>query len=156
MRLYMTNQHSEELQSHLGSISKTFCKIKKKFPNAARPYLYQDKNFSCFVISSESVIIYLNTLLLAVLLITFLNSTIHTEYQITFRADTESYPVLSVNTYRYVTLHFSHEIGAAQLRSVTEIAPNSLFLFVNRSPIPYGFLAGAKSIRYSMNIAFQS
>ena len=97
MRLYMTNQRSEELQSHLGSISKTFCKIKKKFPNAARPYLYQDKNFSCFVISSESVIIYLNTLLLAVLLITFLNSTIHTEYQITFRADTESYPVLRAN-----------------------------------------------------------
>ena len=39
------------------------------------------------------------TLLLVVLLITFLYFTIHTEYQITFRADTESYPVLSVNTY---------------------------------------------------------
>ena len=118
MRLYMTNQHSEELQSHLGSISKTFCKIKKKFPNAARPYLYQDKNFSCFVISSESVIIYLNTLLLAVLLITFLNSTIHTQYQITFRADTESYPVLSVNTYPLCDspLFSRDRRGAASLR----------------------------------------
>ena len=118
MRLYMTNQHSEELQSHLGSISKTFCKIKKKIPNAARPYLYQDKNFTCFVISSESVIIYLNTLLIAVLLITFLNSTIHTEYQITFRADTESYPVLSVDTYPLCDspLFSRDRRGAASLR----------------------------------------
>ena len=33
------------------------------------------------------------TLLLVVLLITFLYFTIHTQYQITFRADTKSYPV---------------------------------------------------------------
>ena len=39
---------------------------------------------------------------------------------------------------RYVTLN------AGQLRSVTEIAPKSLFLCVNKSPIRYGFRAGAK------------
>ena len=44
------------------------------------------------------------------------------------------------------------EICAAQLRSVTEIAPKSPFLCVNRSPIQYGFRAGAKAIRYSVNI----
>ena len=39
-----------------------------------------------------------------------------------------------------------------QLRSVTEIAPISLLLCVNRSPtLGYGFGTGAKSIRYSMN-----
>ena len=42
-------------------------------------------------------------------------------------------------------------IRAAQLRSVTEIAPKSPFLCVNRSPIRYGFCAGAKAIRYSVN-----
>ena len=36
------------------------------------------------------------------------------------------------------------ETGAAQLRSVPEIAPKSPFLFVNRSPIRYDFCAGAK------------
>ena len=43
------------------------------------------------------------------------------------------------------------EIGAAQLRSVTEIAPKSPSLCVNRSPIQYGFCAGAKAFRYSVN-----
>ena len=43
------------------------------------------------------------------------------------------------------------EIGAAQLRTVTEIAPKSPFLCVNRSPIRYGFRAGAKAVRYYMN-----
>ena len=37
------------------------------------------------------------------------------------------------------------EIGAAQLRSVTEIAPQSPLLNVNVSHIWYGFRAGAKS-----------
>ena len=36
------------------------------------------------------------------------------------------------------------EIGAAQLRSVAEIAPKSPFLCVNRIAIRYGFCAGAK------------
>ena len=45
---------------------------------------------------------------------------------------------------RYVTLHSE---------MVTEIAQKSLFLYVNRSPIRYGFGAGAKAIRYSVNIA---
>ena len=38
------------------------------------------------------------------------------------------------------------KIGAAQLLCVTEIAPKSPFLFVNRIPIRYGFRAGAKGI----------
>ena len=45
------------------------------------------------------------------------------------------------------------EIVAARLRSVTEIVPESPFLCVNKSPIRYGFNAGAKAIRYGMNIA---
>ena len=40
----------------------------------------------------------------------------------------------------------SLEIGAAQLLSVTEIAPKSPLLCVNRNPIRYGFRAGAKAI----------
>ena len=39
------------------------------------------------------------------------------------------------------------------LRSVREIAPKSPFLCVNRSPIRYGFRAGTKDIRYSVNVA---
>ena len=39
-----------------------------------------------------------------------------------------------------------------QLRSVTEIALKSAFLFVNRSLIRYGFYAGAKALRYSVYI----
>ena len=38
------------------------------------------------------------------------------------------------------------EIGAAQLRSVTEIAPKSPFLRVNRIPMRYGFCAGANKL----------
>ena len=46
------------------------------------------------------------------------------------------------------------EICAAQLRSVTEIAPKSPFLSVNRSPsVRYDFRAGAKATQYSVNIA---
>ena len=55
-----------------------------------------------------------------------------------------------VNTYPICRLV---EIGAAQLPSVqslTEIAPKSPFLCVNRNPIWYGFRAGAKAIQYSI------
>ena len=45
------------------------------------------------------------------------------------------------------------EIGAAQLRSVREIAPPQPFLCVNRSPIRYDFHGGAKVIRYSVTKA---
>ena len=45
------------------------------------------------------------------------------------------------------------EIGAAQLRSVTEIAPKSPFLCVNRSLNRYDFRGGAKTIRHNVNIA---
>ena len=50
---------------------------------------------------------------------------------------------------------FTLEIGAAQLRSVTEIAPKSPFLRVN-SPILYSFRAGAKAIWHSVNIFLNS
>ena len=43
------------------------------------------------------------------------------------------------------------EIGSAQLRFVTEIAPLEQFLCVNRSPIRYDFRGGAKAIRCSVN-----
>ena len=45
------------------------------------------------------------------------------------------------------------EIRAVQLRSVTEIAPKSPFLCVNRSPVRNGFCASVKAIWYSVNIA---
>ena len=45
------------------------------------------------------------------------------------------------------------KISAAQLRSVTEIAPKSPFLYVNRSLVRYGFRACAKAIWYIVNIA---
>ena len=62
-------------------------------------------------------------------------------------ADTKSYIRYSMNTYPIVTTS-TLEIGAAQLRSVTEIAPKSPFLSVNRSPsVLYGFSAGAKALR---------
>ena len=40
---------------------------------------------------------------------------------------------------------------AVQPRSVTEIAQPQSFLCVNRSPIRYDFLGGAKTIRYRVN-----
>ena len=49
-----------------------------------------------------------------------------------------------------MSLHYI-EIGAAQLGSVTGLVPKSPFLCVNRSPIQYGFLIGAKAIQYSVN-----
>lgn len=48
------------------------------------------------------------------------------------------------------------EIGAAQLHSVTEIAPNSLILCVNKSPILYSFRAGARAIRHGVKITLVS
>ena len=45
------------------------------------------------------------------------------------------------------------EIGAVQLRFVTEIPPKSPFLYVNRSPIWCDFRGSAKAIQYSVNIA---
>ena len=42
--------------------------------------------------------------------------------------------------------HSIHSFGAAQFRSVTEIAPKSPLLCVNRSPIWYGFRAGKRDI----------
>ena len=46
-------------------------------------------------------------------------------------------------------LHFGESV--AQHRFVTEMALKSSFLCVNRSPIWYGFRAGAKAIRCSVN-----
>ena len=44
------------------------------------------------------------------------------------------------------------EIGAAQLRSVTEIAPKSRFFCVNRTCMRYDSRGGAKAIRYGVRI----
>ena len=44
-------------------------------------------------------------------------------------------------------------MGAAQILSVTEIAPKSRFLCVNRSPIRYGFRAGAEANQHSVTLA---
>jgi len=44
------------------------------------------------------------------------------------------------------------ETGAAQLRSVTEIAPPQPFLCVNRSFMRYDSRGGAKAIWYGVNI----
>ena len=52
-------------------------------------------------------------------------------------------------TIRYVTLHL--EIGAAHLRSITEIAAPQSFLCVNRRFIRYDFSAGAKAVSGIMN-----
>ena len=72
-----------------------------------------------------------------------------TLYRTDFRTATKSHPVSyeHLSDMRISTL----EIGAAQLRSVTEIAPKSRFLCVNRNPIQYGFRAGAKAVWYHMN-----
>ena len=63
---------------------------------------------------------------------------------------------LSPSVYRtypgfYLAMSFTVYRSAAQLCSITEIAPKSPFLCVNRNPIQYGFPAGAKAMRYSMN-----
>ena len=74
-----------------------------------------------------------------------------TLYQISFRADTKSFPVL----YEEISDMWlsALEIGAAQLRFFTEIAPKWPFLYVNRSPIPYGFRAEVRAILSRVNIA---
>ena len=57
-------------------------------------------------------------------------------------------------TERYVTLWRStFEIGAAQLRSVTDFPPQQPLLCVKRSRILYDSRGGAKAIRYHVNIA---
>ena len=61
----------------------------------------------------------------------------------------------SANTYPDMCLS-TLEIGAAQLRSVTEIAPTEPFLCVNRSAFRYDFRGNAKAIRKSVNIALDS
>ena len=43
-------------------------------------------------------------------------------------------------------------IGAVQLRSVREIAPQSPFLCVNTMSIRYGFRADARAMRHSVNM----
>ena len=57
----------------------------------------------------------------------------------TFRTDKKSFPV----DYEHLSDMWLSplEIGGAQLRSVTEIAPKSPFLCVNKGYIRYGFRA---------------
>ena len=43
------------------------------------------------------------------------------------------------------------EIGEAQISSVTEIAPKSLFFHVNRSPTRYDFPRGPKALQFGVN-----
>lgn len=45
------------------------------------------------------------------------------------------------------------DIGAAQLRSVTEIVPPQPFLYMNSSHIQYDFRGCVKAIQHSLNIA---
>ena len=52
---------------------------------------------------------------------------------------------------RYV--HLTLKIDAAQILSVTEIAPKSRFLCMNRSPILYSFRAVAKATLHSVTLA---
>ena len=70
------------------------------------------------------------------------------------RAEQKPYPVWFSRRRKSCPVLYEHlsdmwiptlEIGASQLHSVTEIAPKSPFLWVNRSPIRYGFRAGAKA-----------
>ena len=42
-------------------------------------------------------------------------------------------------------------MGAARLRSYTEITPESLFLYLSRSHTRYGFRADARAFRFSVN-----
>ena len=43
------------------------------------------------------------------------------------------------------------EMGAARLRSYTEITPKSLFFYMSRSHTRYGFCAEARAFRFSVN-----
>ena len=63
---------------------------------------------------------------------------------------------LSPSAYRpypgfYLAMSFTLYHSAAQLCSITEVAPKSSFSSVNRNPIQYGFRASAKAMRYSIN-----
>ena len=71
--------------------------------------------------------------------------------QIAFCADTKSSPVSYEHLSDMWLFTLRDPRGAASL--VTEIALKSAFLFVNRSLIRYGFYAGAKAIRFCVNIA---
>lgn len=50
-------------------------------------------------------------------------------------------------------LRSTFKMGTAQLHSVTEISPKSLFLCVPKIPIRYGLHTGKRAIRYSQHIA---
>ena len=55
---------------------------------------------------------------------------------------------------RYVTLHLRDRRGAALLSY--RYRPENTVVCVNRGPIQYGFHAGAKAIRYSVNITWNT
>ena len=54
-----------------------------------------------------------------------------------FQCSVHTAPKCETEPIQYVTLHLWDRRGAAQLRSITEIAPKSPFLCVNRGPIRY-------------------
>ena len=68
-------------------------------------------------------------------------------YRITFsyRHDKAGRYGTNLHTYPICDSPLSLEIGAAQIRSVTEIAPKSPFLCVNRNTIRYWFRSGARA-----------
>lgn len=53
---------------------------------------------------------------------------------------------------RPVAMHFQDRRGAVSLRHRNR-AEITVHMCVNRSPIGYGFRAGAEAIRYSVNVA---
>ena len=59
----------------------------------------------------------------------------------------------SMNTYPICDSPLKRSIGAVQLLFVTEIAPPQPFFACKQKPYPVTFLGGAKTIRYSVNIA---
>ena len=71
--------------------------------------------------------------------------------QTAFCADTKRSPVSYEHLSDMWLFTLRDPRGAASL--VTEIALKSAFLFMNRSLIRYGFYAGAKAIRFCVNIA---
>ena len=78
---------------------------------------------------------------------------VHTLLPVAFCANTKNYQEEEYEHLSDMWLS-TLEISAVQLRSVTEIAPESPFLCVNRIPIRYGFRTGGNAIRYGVNIAF--
>ena len=74
-------------------------------------------------------------------------------YSLPLRSEYLFTPHLSVTQHLSDVWRSTLEIGAGQLRSVTEIKPKSPF-YVEQKPYPgYGFRADAKAILYSMNTA---